>query len=77
MYDKIEVKIRGVQQALQSSRGVSTMPLPSGETELGDEQEQLHRLEDATEDRLRRAKEEIEQDTQSLKQLEGVLIKQC
>jgi hypothetical protein len=49
MYEKIEVKIGGVQQALQSSRTVSTVPLPSGEPELGDEPSQLHRLADTVE----------------------------
>jgi hypothetical protein len=63
MYDRIEVELRGVQQALQSSRTVSTMPLPSGEQELGDEPAQLRRLADATEAHLRRAQEETEQAT--------------
>jgi hypothetical protein len=76
MYDRIEVELRGVQQALQSSRAVSTVPLPLGEQELGDEPTQLHRLADATEARLRRAQEEIEQATQALKQVQGVLVEQ-
>jgi len=37
MYDIIEVELWGVQQVLQSSHAVSTVPLPSGEPELGDE----------------------------------------
>jgi hypothetical protein len=49
MYEKIEAELRGVQQALHSSRVVSTAPPPSEETELGDEPTQLHRLADATE----------------------------
>jgi hypothetical protein len=36
MYDRIEVELKGVQQALQSSCVVSTAPLPSEEPELGD-----------------------------------------
>jgi hypothetical protein len=53
MYDRIEVKLQGVQQSLQFSRSVSTAPLPSGEQELGDEPSQLRRLADATEAHLR------------------------
>jgi hypothetical protein len=44
----INMKLQGVQQALQSSRTVSTMPLSSEEPELGDEPAQLHRLADVT-----------------------------
>jgi hypothetical protein len=76
MYDRIEVKLRGVQQALQSSRVVSIVPLPSGELELGDELAQLRRVADVVEVRLRRAQEEAEQATQALKQVQGVLIEQ-
>jgi hypothetical protein len=76
MYGRIEVELRGVQQALQSSRIVSTVPLPSGEPKLGDEPTQLHRLADAVEARLRHSQEEIEQATQALKQVQGVLIEQ-
>jgi hypothetical protein len=76
MYDRIEVELRGVQRALQSSHAVSTAPLPSGELELGDESAQLRRVTDAAEARLRRAKEEVEKATQALKQVQGVLIEQ-
>jgi hypothetical protein len=41
MYERIEAELRGVQQALHSSRAVSTVPPPSEETELGDEPTQL------------------------------------
>jgi hypothetical protein len=58
MYDRIEVELRGVQQALQSSRAVSTVPPPSEAPELGDEPAQLRRLADVTEARLCRAQEE-------------------
>jgi hypothetical protein len=67
MYDRTEVELRGVQQTLQSSRPVSTTPLPSGEPKLGDEPAQLCQLFDAIESRLRCAQEEVEQATQSLK----------
>jgi hypothetical protein len=58
MYDRIEAELRGVQQALHSSRAVSTAPPPSEEPELGDEPTQLCRIADVTEAHLRRAKEE-------------------
>jgi hypothetical protein len=76
MYNRIEVKLRGVQQALQSSRAMSTAPLPSGELELGNEPAQLHRLANAVEVRLRRAQEETKQATQALKQVQGVIVEQ-
>jgi hypothetical protein len=60
MYDRIEVELRGVQHALQSSRAVSTAPPPSEAPKLGDEPTQLHILADATEACLRRAQEETE-----------------
>jgi hypothetical protein len=53
MYNRIEVELQGVQQALQSSRAVSTAPLPLGTPELGDEPAQLHRIADTVEARLR------------------------
>jgi hypothetical protein len=68
MYEKIEAELRGVQQALHSSRTVSTAPPPLEETELGDEPTQLHRLVDATEACLFHAQEETEQATVALKQ---------
>jgi hypothetical protein len=52
------------------------VPLPLGEPELGDEPAQLRRLADAVEARLRHAQEEIEQATQALKQVQGVIIEQ-
>ena len=56
---------------------MSIAPLPSGEPELGDEPAQLRRLADAVEARLCRTQEEIEQATQALKQVQGVLVEQC
>jgi hypothetical protein len=37
MYNKIEIELQGVQQALQSSHAVSYAPLPEGTTEEGHE----------------------------------------
>jgi hypothetical protein len=55
---------------------VSTVPLSSGEPELGDEPAQLHRLADVVEARLRRTQEEVEQATQTLKQVQGDIVEQ-
>jgi hypothetical protein len=76
MYDKLKVEFQGVQHALQSSRLVSTVPLSSGEPELGDEPAQLHRLADVVEARLRHAQEEAEQATRTLKQVQGDIVEQ-
>jgi hypothetical protein len=70
MYDRIEIELRGVQQALQSSRAVSNAPFPLGTPELGDEPTQLHRLVDTVEACLRRAQEETEKATQALMQVQ-------
>jgi hypothetical protein len=53
------------------------VPLPSRELELGDELAQLHWLADTVEACLRKAQEEIEQATQALTQVQGVLVEQC
>jgi hypothetical protein len=66
MYEKIEAKLRGVQQALYLSRVVSTVPPPSEEPELGDEPAQLHRLADVTEACLHRAQVQKDQATMAL-----------
>jgi hypothetical protein len=71
MYDLIKIELQGVQQDLQSSRAVSTVP---GELELGDEPAQLHCLADTVESCLWWAQEEIEKSTQDLKQVQGVLV---
>jgi hypothetical protein len=68
MYDRIEVELRGVQQALYSSRTVSTTPPPSEEPELGDEPAQLQILADVIEAHLHRAQDEKDQATSALKQ---------
>jgi hypothetical protein len=68
MYDRIEKELKDIQQAIQSSRAVSTAPSSTESVELGDEPTQLRRLADATEARLRRVQEEKEQATEALKQ---------
>jgi hypothetical protein len=77
IYNRIKVELQGVQQALQSSRAVSTVPLPLETPELGDESAQLHRIVDTVEARLRRAQEETTQATQALAQVQGDLLEKC
>jgi hypothetical protein len=60
MYDRIEVELKGVQQALYSSRAVSTAPSSSEGIEVGDEPAQLCKLADATEAHLHCVQEEKE-----------------
>jgi hypothetical protein len=67
MYGRIEAKLRGVHQALHSSRAVSTVPPPPEEPDLGDEPAQLRRIAYVTEAHLRRVQEEKEQATVALK----------
>jgi hypothetical protein len=76
MYDRIETEMIGVQQALQSSRAVSTAPPPSEEPELGDEPTQLHRIVDVTKACLHRVQEEKEQASVALKQAQEEIIEQ-
>jgi len=63
MYNRIEVDLWGVQQALHSNRSVSTLPLSLGTPELGDEPAQLHRFIDIVEAHLQWAQEETSQAT--------------
>ena len=49
MYNRIEIELQGVKQAPQSSRSISTAPLPEGTTEVGDESVQLHNIVDTVE----------------------------
>jgi hypothetical protein len=77
MYDRIEIELRGVHQSIPSSCAVPTVPLPSGEIELGDKPAQLHRPADTVEARLRHTQEEMEQATQALKQVQVLLIEKC
>lgn len=74
MYDWIKTELLGVQQDLHSSYIVSTAP---GETDLGDELSQLHRLADTVKSHLWQAQEETTQATQDLVQVQGVLVEQC
>jgi hypothetical protein len=76
MYDRIEVELRGVQQALQSSRVISIVPPPSKAPELGDGPAQIRRLADATEAHLCHSQEETDQATEALKQVKKVVIEQ-
>jgi len=76
MYNRIEIELWGVQQALQSSHIVSNLPLPLGTPELGNKSTQLHQLVDIDEALLRRAQEEKEQATQALMQVQGILVEQ-
>jgi hypothetical protein len=77
MYERIEVEMKGVQQALYSSRAVSTVPPSSEGTELGDEPAQLHRIADATKAHLHRVQEEKEQATEALKKAKEESIEKC
>jgi hypothetical protein len=70
VFSWIKDELQGVQQALQSSRAVSTAPLTVGTPELGDEPAQLHRIADTVEARLRRAQGETTQATQALAQVQ-------
>jgi hypothetical protein len=76
MYDRIEVQLKGVQQALQSNCAVSTAPPLSEAHEFGDEPTQIHRPADATEAHLRRAQEETEHATEALNKLQKLFIEQ-
>jgi hypothetical protein len=76
MYNRIEIELQGVQQALQSSRTVPTAPLTAGTVEPGDEPAQLHQIVDMVEAHLRQAQEDTAQATQALTQVQGVLVEQ-
>jgi hypothetical protein len=58
MYNRIEIELQGVQQALQFSHTVHTMPLIVGIVEPRDEPTQLHQIADMVEARLRQAQED-------------------
>jgi hypothetical protein len=58
MFERIEAELKGVQQALYSSRAVSTVSLSSGGIEVGDDPTQLRRITDAIEAHLRHVQEE-------------------
>jgi hypothetical protein len=67
---QINNEIQGVQQELQSSCTISTMPLTIGIPELGDEPAQLLWIIDTFEAHLRRAQGETTQATQALAQVQ-------
>jgi hypothetical protein len=77
MYNKIEVELQGVQRALQSNCVVSTVPMPEGTPEAGDESVQLCRIFDLIEVHLRKAEEVTVQDNQALKHTHEEIIEQC
>jgi hypothetical protein len=76
MYNRIEVELRGVQQALQASCTVSTAFRSSEEPELGDDPTQLRRLVDATEVHIHQAQDEKYQATTNLKQAQEEMVEQ-
>jgi hypothetical protein len=68
LFERIEKEMKDIQQALQSSCAVSTVPSSAENIELGDEPTQLHILADATETRFHRVKEEKEKEKEALRQ---------
>jgi hypothetical protein len=74
VFSQIKVELQEVQQALRSSRAVSTVPLSTRTPEIGDESAQLHWISDTFEACLRQAHEEIEQATQALAQAHEELL---
>jgi hypothetical protein len=77
MYSQIEIMLQGVQKAIQSSREISTTPLPEGTTEVGYESVYLHKIVDTVEVQLWHAQEEKAQATQALKKAQEKIIEQC
>ena len=69
IFNRLMGEIQEVQQALQSSRVISTMPLMMGTTGTGDEPTQLHQIIKKVEAHLRRAQEDTMQATQALAQV--------
>jgi hypothetical protein len=63
MYDRIEARLKGVQQALYSSHAVSIVPPSYEGIEVGDEPNQRRKIEDATEGLLCHVQEENEHAT--------------
>jgi cell division protein ZapA (FtsZ GTPase activity inhibitor) len=68
IFNQIKGELQEVQQALQSSRVVSTVPLISGTSRTGDEPTHLHQIANQVEARLQRAQEDTKQATQALMQ---------
>jgi hypothetical protein len=67
MYNRIEIKLQGLQQALPSSCTVSSVPLSEGTKEEGNEPVQIHQIVDMVEVHLQKAQEETAQATQALR----------
>jgi hypothetical protein len=61
MFDRIEVELKGVHQALYLSHAVPTALLSVGDIEVGDEPTQLCRLADSTKALLCLVQKEKEQ----------------
>jgi hypothetical protein len=57
IYNRIEIGLQEVQQALQSSHAISTAPLLEETTEVGEELVQLRKIVDTVEVHLRHAQE--------------------
>jgi hypothetical protein len=76
MYNRIEIELQGLQQALQYSCAVSTMLLLEGTPEEGDEPVQFHKIFDTVEEHLHKAEEETSQATQALYQAQEEIIEQ-
>jgi hypothetical protein len=76
MYGRIEKELKDIQQAIQSSCAMSTMPSSTKSVELGDEPTQLCRLADAIETRLHQVQEEKEKAIEALKQEKEEAFKQ-
>jgi hypothetical protein len=68
IFNQIKGELHEVQQALQSSRAVSTVPLISGTSRTGDEPTHLHQIANQVKARLQRAQEDTTQATQALMQ---------
>jgi hypothetical protein len=74
MYNRIEIELQGVQQDRQSSRTISSTPLPEGTTEEGNELVQLHKIANTVEVCLRKSQEETTQATQALKKAQEEVL---
>jgi hypothetical protein len=74
MYDRIEVDLKGVQRALQSNCTVSTMPIPEGTIEAGDESVHLCGIANIVKVHLRKAEEVTTQATHALKKAQEEII---
>jgi NTP pyrophosphatase (non-canonical NTP hydrolase) len=74
VFSRIKVELQEVQQALQSSRAVSTVPLSARTSEIGDEPAQIHWIADTVEAHLQREQEETAQAIQALAQAQEDLL---